>query len=485
MIYRNAYDATGKLDPDKIITEKEFNLLQVAFAKDYIASIHYQERLQLHRNPQSVMQETLNEIYRYLQEIQRRKETVDSDVEKNVTGNIVSKVGWIWQENKTLRSLYNAILAYCKLRDKDPNLIATHIAEYKSLSRLARLLESRINKKRKAKEEFFHIPTHQSPPPTVITEVDRLLREIDIIQAIFESQSYKANNEIDFVYPNILDADGLVRTDGVYLNWMDIFSVHELFPVQQYKKYLTERFESAANTDLIRNQLQKIYEKAKYTRDYYNNNLIKDNPNNPIVNVFLETHAATDFMKRMTLVRTHSAVVTIKDYRIDIIYMGTDRHTIADNFVHRREYVFNYMLNNYELARVCQHVIDFIELFNLPITKKEKSNPKSKFSFSTLEQVFITQEKYQTAIRALREVGGIDDAMNNICRNELKGIIQVWILLLRKKNYTTFIKDGALTTMLNKTFKGLDLGENTDGRTLRNISKRANAKYHDRLNQLL
>lgn len=58
--------------------------------------------------------------------------------------------------------------------------------------------------------------------------------------------------------------------------------------------------------------------------------------------------------------RQHSGVITVRNYSIGEIYLGTDRFSIG-RLNNIDEYHFNYLSNNYILAHICQHLIDFID----------------------------------------------------------------------------------------------------------------------------
>ena len=97
------------------------------------------------RNPVEVKNETLNEIYSYLMQIQWRKEMQDIDHEKNSSGYVNTKVKDIWDADKKIKSLFEAVKIYCKLRSKDLNVIAVHFAEYHAMTELARKLRELID----------------------------------------------------------------------------------------------------------------------------------------------------------------------------------------------------------------------------------------------------------------------------------------------------------------------------------------------------
>jgi len=132
----DAYQKLQTLDSSRKIGEDLFNELKAAFAESYLLDKNYAERLELHRNPHEVKNELLTDLNTYLQKLQQREEMRDIDLEKNSSGYVPTKVAEIWRADKRLDSDYEAIERYCKLRSRDFNTTAVHMAEYKALSGL-------------------------------------------------------------------------------------------------------------------------------------------------------------------------------------------------------------------------------------------------------------------------------------------------------------------------------------------------------------
>jgi hypothetical protein len=137
--------------------------------------------------------------------------------------------------------------------------------------------------------------------------------------------------------------------------------------------------------------------------------------------------------------------------------------------------------NNYDLvlfaSRVGGLVADEVLSIKEESPKPIKENPQS------LIEVFNSQDEYHKSISALRTVKLIDEANQNIVGNELKGVMQVWIDLLRnERRCIKPISDALLTLLLNKEFTGLNLSEKSDGRHFRNsINQSAKRKYRAKL----
>ena len=195
----------------------------------------------------------------------------------------------------------------------------------------------------------------------MITTIDKILRELAIVQCIYHSQ-YKRNNKKDPIpYPSLLDDKGKHIGTGRYLKDFHIFSDVELFSIQQYKKEFTDRFETANNLTLLKNQLTEIHKKAVEARDFYNSHLTDKCK---LVKSFLLRTKKLPFDDRIKCFLEHSSVITVRAYQIGEIYLGTDRISVDWIYGNRGEYYFNYLSNNQTLASICQSLIDFIEKFD-------------------------------------------------------------------------------------------------------------------------
>lgn len=92
-------------------------------------------------------------------------------------------------------------------------------------------------------------------------------------------------------------------------------------------------------------------------------------------------------------------------------------------------------------------------------------------SFSCFKDIFISSENYYQAIKALVTIQAIDENKNNQIKTKLKGTVSVLIQLLETKQYLQHISDSDLVPLLNIEFIGLNMGEKSDGKTLRNFRK--------------
>lgn len=213
-----------------------------------------------------------------------------------------------------------------------------------------------------------------------ITLPDRILRELNIIEAFFRAQHYIYDNSV--MFPYILDSDGNSGINGRYINWFDIISNVELLNLHLYKKIFTERYENTNNHALLLSQLTEIRDKAIKVRDYYNEYLTDQNL---IVKEYFEKKAHSSFEESTDLTESHSAVITINNYQIGEIYLGCAR----SNFKRAKnnpDYSFSYMGENMLFARFCQNLIDFIDRF-IPLQLRI-SGLQTKFSPSQLSVIF-------------------------------------------------------------------------------------------------
>jgi len=140
---------------------------------------------------------------------------------------------------------------------------------------------------------------------------------------------------------------------------------------------------------------------------------------------------------------------------------------------------------NYDLVNFASRVGSVVdrEVFGIEgeSLKPNKANPQ------TLSELFYTEKDYLVSIEALRTIKAIDEANQNIIGYTLKGVMQVWIDILRnERGCLKQVNDALLTILLNKEFPGLNLGEKSEGRHFRNpINKTAKARYRPKLLALI
>ncbi|WP_345951317.1 hypothetical protein ABDD95_07765 [Mucilaginibacter sp. PAMB04274] len=222
---------------------------------------------------------------------------------------------------------------------------------------------------------------HQPEKPP-ITPVDRLLRELNIIIAIFKSQYSKYDPENPEAYPMVLGPDGRGGINGRYIQHMDISSEVELFNLQEFKRQMTERFEAASNHRLLENQLIEIHERALEGLNFFNQKLTA---RNKLVDDFLKDQERPLEVRIHELEKYH-AIVTVHPHYISSIVFGTDRSALQEAGINLPIQPFNYIADNARLAQICGEVIAFIEKFNI-IAVNDRSHgyyeaPHRFFSFN-------------------------------------------------------------------------------------------------------
>ena len=184
----NAYDVLKRKNIPKPIDEKYFNQIIIEFRKSYFKEHNYFKRLSKHRKPLELINGLLNGEYndglsKLLLIIQNRNEL--KHTETNISTYVPNKLRDIWTSDSTLKTCYNAIKEYCKFWSKDFNVIAIHIAEYKAMLQVFKILE-RARKKiwletnEKIPQESLKIIIPQDKIiflPEIIDEVFKILKD--------------------------------------------------------------------------------------------------------------------------------------------------------------------------------------------------------------------------------------------------------------------------------------------------------------------
>ncbi|MEI8048917.1 MAG: hypothetical protein WCI92_16160, partial [Bacteroidota bacterium] len=210
---------------------------------------------------------------------------------------------------------------------------------------------------------------HNDTIPTV-TIPDRILLELNLIQAIYKAQFFVYDSN---VYPYILNAKGISGIDGRYLEMFDIISNVELLNLHFYKQVFTDRYENTTNHELLFIQLFEIREKAIVVRDYFNENLTV---NNPLIREYNENRDKLPFEESADLSDFHSAVVTVCDYHLGEIYLGCKDIEFNKGKIYKN-YSFHYMSYNFLFAQFCEGLIAFIDKFSLAQKSKVESHSVS------------------------------------------------------------------------------------------------------------
>lgn len=141
---KDAYEILRKGVTLEPVDESHFYRLIRDFRRSYLDSQNYEERLLLHRCPNEFRGEVLRDLDSYLQKMHQREEM--RDIHGNTAGYTSTSISEIWKADKRLKSLYNATKKYCEIRDRDCNIIAVHVAEYRALRKLFFSIQRSINK---------------------------------------------------------------------------------------------------------------------------------------------------------------------------------------------------------------------------------------------------------------------------------------------------------------------------------------------------
>jgi hypothetical protein len=184
----------------------------------------------------------------------------------------------------------------------------------------------------------------------------------------------------------------------------------------------------------------------------------------------------------------------LRNWELDIDKANTKREKILiankaifsyrQNLLNKTSSLIESVINkNIEYLK---YAIEYINVVydDTVLTKTKEVNVPS--TIKLLSDLFINKKDFTKAIEALRTIKVIDSNNSNLIGSKLKGVMQVWIDLLKKRQKLKIIPDKELPALLNKHFKNLRLGEKGDGKHFRNpINKTAQNRYGTRLSELL
>lgn len=207
----------------------------------------------------------------------------------------------------------------------------------------------------KSEEEFF------------ITLTDKTIRELNIIDVIFQSQIKKKQRWLE--WPDLINENGELTDGRFLLGYFNICSKYEFLNVQGFKSEITKRFESAKNLVLLQSQLIEIKKRAETVRDFYNDNLTD---RNPLISQLREKYKSDFESGRFELTKLNRGVVELSHYYVSCIHFGVE--SIDKNKRYIRDADFNYLTDNHQLAEVCQALISFIDKFGFEQDNKTGKN---------------------------------------------------------------------------------------------------------------
>lgn len=185
-------------------------------------------------------------------------------------------------------------------------------------------------------------------------------------------------------------------------------------------------------------------------------------------------------------------------HRVENLYNGITKKLMAEPFSNKIDYPNGSWQEESptllecaeELGGVLGEVLKRFYNFFRELFKDENvggAGQSTTENIESLENLFIEIGQFNKAISALKKVAVIDSNCSNIIGSKLKGVMQVWVNILRnEKKYLKAIKDKNLTTLLNKQFINLNLSEKTEGKHFRNpINKTASNLYRSKLLALM
>lgn len=155
-----AYDFLQQYDNEQKISAQEFADLITTYKDKYLSENDYYNRLANHRKPAEVVYDIIKLLERDMCLLQGRPEMQHSE---HLTHTCVpSKINELWKSNRHLKSLYRTIEEFVRLYERDFNMIAAHIAEYRAMILLYRKMK-RIHRKYQPRELYLQDPAQPAP----------------------------------------------------------------------------------------------------------------------------------------------------------------------------------------------------------------------------------------------------------------------------------------------------------------------------------
>ncbi len=165
--FKDAYELSKELSNTTVIDAVLFDKLKIDFKTDFLKSINYEERLEQSRVPKEYKHSITRKLNDYLLKIQQREEMREYDPEENSHGYVPARVNRIWDGDKRLKNIFEAIGIYCVGRGRDLEITAVHMAEYLALQELYTEIDSSIYKseamtQNKVTPKFFDIARRET-----------------------------------------------------------------------------------------------------------------------------------------------------------------------------------------------------------------------------------------------------------------------------------------------------------------------------------
>ena len=268
----------------------------------------------------------------------------------------------------------------------------------------------------------------------IITTPDKILKELDLIQDIYDVQFSKINPN-SWIHGVFNENQNQI--DGRLMIGINICSEIKLFDIQSYKEELTHRHESARDTTLLKNQLYRIRERAIQVRNFYNQNFTADCE---IVANFLNQSDVleNDVNAHYDFVKSHKALIVVNDdFYISCVYYGCELAHLDSGIVPCSErFEFGHLGDNHLLVDVCRSLICFVDDIYPPGGTDKKVNESQKVNINYQNGNIATLPKELNAEKAER-LNVLSGNQLNTLFAELKGCFEPY-----NKEYFIYAFDG-------------------------------------------
>ncbi|WPO80429.1 hypothetical protein [Flavobacterium sp. KACC 22761] len=187
----------------------------------------------------------------------------------------------------------------------------------------------------------------------MITNYDKILKELKVIEIIFKSQ----------MDPTIHLGSGIGLAR--FCNEIFIFSDIELFNIGSYKVEYTSRLENSKNKLLVRNELANIYNISVELYNYYIENL-SNHPNRT------EIFRGKDTERQII---DSTGYYNFINFRASFCFFGVEKKDIGSAFLQNN---FSYRYKNEMLLNFCVQILEFIKLSGVLFDENAEMLEKNK-----------------------------------------------------------------------------------------------------------
>ncbi|MDT0646316.1 hypothetical protein RM545_06405 [Zunongwangia sp. F260] len=246
------------------------------------------------------------------------------------------------KEQRAVRVRYNQIKGYL---DNPTFLDPTILHSMSSQGEEVNFMEDR----EKEPVPLMEPNAVRSSADVEFTTSQRILKELNIIAWIFESQKMKASQTMNS-FP-------LLHKDGRYSGVIKIASSEPLFNFQHHIQKYTERYEKLRNNNLLKKELTEIKVKMRKILSYYHEELSPESTcfKNFKINI-------PEVLNEQKKYWTHHTLLIVVDS------MEPDYINFGEEFQEASE--FNYFTSNIELSQYCEKLLDFIRKITTPFGER-------------------------------------------------------------------------------------------------------------------